>query len=135
MAQPFIAGFIHIALGAKGKSVGLLLGALINHRAHFSRNGSAVGIILHKILLDLGADLFEEIAQDSDDGKIAKNGFLFLERIVQSNKKDGSDEDQTQQNPRLKKCCDGDEGKYNGRNLEKDSSHALLFGEHGRFNE
>ena len=82
MADPLITCFIDIELGTKGQGTDIIFGALINQRALQAIKGGTIGVRFNEILIDFGADFFEQIAHMTEDGKIAPNGMFALKGIT-----------------------------------------------------
>ena len=81
MDQVLIADLIHVPLGAVRL---LLVGSLspfVDHRAGIPIEGAAVPVAFDEVLLQLGADVLEEVAQVSDDRVVAQDRVFLLQQI------------------------------------------------------
>src|SRR4051794_23829695 len=90
MVDPLIAALIHIKLGAERALVEFLFGALVDDRTLAAGKWFSVGVVLQKILADLGAYRFKEKTEMGQDRIVAQNGALGLRHVQQANRGDAA---------------------------------------------
>src|SRR5437868_5246658 len=88
MIDPLVARCVHIALRAEWQRVELTLRPLIYDGSFVAAERPAVAVRLDEILVDLGADPFEQIPPMSDEREITAHRLASLRDV------DDADDDQ-----------------------------------------
>ncbi len=111
VVNPFIALLVDIPLGAKGKTICLLFGSLINDGANLARYWEAICFSFDKVLLNFWANHFKKIAKVSQDREVSEDRFLGLDGLINSERKNRQGENQSPQDARGVKANERSECK------------------------
>ena len=82
VVHPAVAGVVHVELGAERLLVAHVLGALVDHRAGVPVERAAVGVVLHQVLVQLGAHALEEEPHPPGQRVVAQDAVPLLEVVV-----------------------------------------------------
>ena len=85
MGSPLVSDAINVTLSAEGLRFKLTLGPLVNDVTELSSYRKSIGIRFDEILLDFWTHRLKQITPVTNDGKIAQNGVLALQAIIEPN--------------------------------------------------
>ena len=84
MGRPLIAHPVDVPLGPERLGLELTLGSFVHDASHFPLDGKGIDVRLNEVLLNLGANLLEEIAKAPEDREVAKDRPPLLKSVVQA---------------------------------------------------
>src|SRR5258706_4322067 len=116
--DPLIPFGIYIQLCPKGNGVNLSFGALINDRAFVPVNRCTIRVALHKILLNLRAQIFKHITQATEEWKISFDGLPDLNHVDNTHVDKGQyqDVEKGRINPEVSPYSDSSNNDYRNGN-------------------